>query len=126
MGIETGVDLEGLVDAGDFISKQLRRPSHSRVAVALVQKKKVRLPGHNLIYISITLLLLHLHRRLSISPRGSFLHAHIYKTACTYRYKTCAFYLIIFVCLESGECASLVSAIISCTCFPLMANKARL
>ena len=50
----------------------------------------------------------------------------VYKTACTYRYKTCAFYLIVFACLESGECASLVSAIISCTCFPLMANKARL
>lgn len=42
MGIETGVDLDALVDVGDFISKQLRRPSHSRVASALVQKKKVR------------------------------------------------------------------------------------
>jgi len=43
LGMETGVDLDALVEVGDYISKHLRRPSHSRVAVALVQKKKVRM-----------------------------------------------------------------------------------
>ncbi len=35
LGIETGVDLQALVDAGQFISEFLKRPSGSRVANAL-------------------------------------------------------------------------------------------
>ncbi|TWJ18301.1 hydroxymethylglutaryl-CoA lyase [Geobacter argillaceus] len=34
LGIETGVDLDGLIDAGNYISKILGRPSGSRVARA--------------------------------------------------------------------------------------------
>jgi hydroxymethylglutaryl-CoA lyase len=36
LGIETGVDLHALVEAGDFISRVLDRPSRSRVAQALL------------------------------------------------------------------------------------------
>jgi len=43
MGIETGVNLNALVDVGDFISKELRRTPRSRVSSALVQKKKERM-----------------------------------------------------------------------------------
>ncbi len=39
MGIETGVDLDKLVDAGEFISKALGRPTQSRVAKALLAKR---------------------------------------------------------------------------------------
>jgi len=39
MGIETGIDLDALVDAGQFISGQLGRPSGSRVACALLAKR---------------------------------------------------------------------------------------
>ncbi len=39
MGIETGIDLDALVDAGQFISEQLGRPSGSRVARALLAKR---------------------------------------------------------------------------------------
>jgi len=39
MGIETGIDLEALVDAGQYISEQLGRPSGSRVARALLAKR---------------------------------------------------------------------------------------
>ena len=39
MGIETGIDLDALVDAGQFISEQLGRPSNSRVARALLAKR---------------------------------------------------------------------------------------
>ncbi len=35
LGIETGVDLQALIDAGEFISAQLRRGNQSRVARAL-------------------------------------------------------------------------------------------
>ena len=38
MGIETGIDLEKLVDAGQFISDFLQRKSGSRVATALLNK----------------------------------------------------------------------------------------
>ncbi len=38
MGIETGIDLEQLVDAGQFISDFLQRKSGSRVATALLNK----------------------------------------------------------------------------------------
>ncbi len=39
MGIDTGVNLGALVDAGEFISKHLGRPSQSRVARALIGKR---------------------------------------------------------------------------------------
>jgi len=39
MGIATGIDLEKLVDAGQFISEHLGRPSGSRVARALLAKR---------------------------------------------------------------------------------------
>ncbi|MEY4978831.1 MAG: Hydroxymethylglutaryl-CoA lyase YngG [Pseudomonadota bacterium] len=40
MGIETGIDLDALVDAGQFISDHLDRPSGSRVARALLAKRR--------------------------------------------------------------------------------------
>ncbi|MFP8779616.1 hydroxymethylglutaryl-CoA lyase [Hydrogenophaga sp. RWCD_12] len=39
MGIATGIDLDKLVDAGQYISEQLGRPSGSRVARALLTKR---------------------------------------------------------------------------------------
>jgi hydroxymethylglutaryl-CoA lyase len=39
MGIDTGIDLDLLVDAGKFISDFLGRPSGSRVATALLSKR---------------------------------------------------------------------------------------
>lgn len=39
MGIETGVDLDKLIDAGGFISQALGRPTQSRVAKALMAKR---------------------------------------------------------------------------------------
>jgi hydroxymethylglutaryl-CoA lyase len=39
MGIETGIDLDALVDAGVFISEALGRPSGSRVATAILSKR---------------------------------------------------------------------------------------
>ena len=39
MGIETGLDLDKLVDAGEFISQALGRPTQSRVAKALLAKR---------------------------------------------------------------------------------------
>jgi hydroxymethylglutaryl-CoA lyase len=39
MGIETGIDLDKLIDAGQFISDALGRPTHSRAAKALVAKR---------------------------------------------------------------------------------------
>ena len=39
MGIDTGIDLELLIDAGQFISDFLQRPSHSRVARALLARR---------------------------------------------------------------------------------------
>ncbi len=39
MGIETGIDLDLLVDAGAFISDHLGRQPHSRVATALLNKR---------------------------------------------------------------------------------------
>jgi hydroxymethylglutaryl-CoA lyase len=39
MGIETGIDLDALVDAGAWISEQLGRPSGSRVGRALLAKR---------------------------------------------------------------------------------------
>ena len=41
MGIDTGIDLDALVDAGKFISDFLGRPSGSRVATALLGKRAV-------------------------------------------------------------------------------------
>ncbi|GAB4214217.1 MAG: hydroxymethylglutaryl-CoA lyase [Rhodoferax sp.] len=39
MGIETGIDLDALIDAGQFISDALGRPTASRVARALLAKR---------------------------------------------------------------------------------------
>jgi hydroxymethylglutaryl-CoA lyase len=39
MGVETGIDLDALVDAGAWISEQLGRPTGSRVARALLAKR---------------------------------------------------------------------------------------
>jgi hydroxymethylglutaryl-CoA lyase len=41
MGIDTGIDLDALVDTGAWISEQLGRPSASRVARAVLAKRKV-------------------------------------------------------------------------------------
>jgi hydroxymethylglutaryl-CoA lyase len=41
MGIDTGIDLDQLVDAGRFISEFLGRPPQSRVATALINKRTV-------------------------------------------------------------------------------------
>jgi hydroxymethylglutaryl-CoA lyase len=38
LGIETGVDMDKLVAAGDFISRFLDRPTNSRVAKALMAR----------------------------------------------------------------------------------------
>ncbi len=40
LGIETGVDLEQLIDAGDFICKALGRPTLSRAARAIASKRQ--------------------------------------------------------------------------------------
>ena len=39
MGIETGIDLDNLIDAGQFISDSLARPNGSRVARAVLAKR---------------------------------------------------------------------------------------
>jgi hydroxymethylglutaryl-CoA lyase len=39
MGIETGINLDALIDAGAFISDYLGRPSGSRVARAVISKR---------------------------------------------------------------------------------------
>ena len=39
MGIDTGVDLDELIDAGQFISDYLQRPTNSRAAKALFNKR---------------------------------------------------------------------------------------
>jgi hydroxymethylglutaryl-CoA lyase len=39
MGIDTGLDLEGLVDAAAFISGHLGRKPNSRVSVAMLNKR---------------------------------------------------------------------------------------
>ncbi len=39
MGIETGIDLDKLIDAGAFISQALGRKSQSRVATAVLNKR---------------------------------------------------------------------------------------
>ena len=39
MGIETGIDLDKLIDAGAFISDHLGRPTQSRVAKAILTKR---------------------------------------------------------------------------------------
>jgi len=41
MGIDTGIDLDRLVDAGQFISAHLQRRPNSRVATALLNKREV-------------------------------------------------------------------------------------
>ena len=39
LGIETGVDLDALIDAGEYIGASLERPTNSRVARALLAKR---------------------------------------------------------------------------------------
>jgi hydroxymethylglutaryl-CoA lyase len=39
MGVETGIDLDALIDAGQYISEQLGRKPNSRVATALLNKR---------------------------------------------------------------------------------------
>jgi hydroxymethylglutaryl-CoA lyase len=39
LGIETGIDLDRLIDAGEFISAALGRPSNSKVARAMLAKR---------------------------------------------------------------------------------------
>ena len=39
MGIETGIDLDKLIDAGKFISDVLERKPNSRAATALLNKR---------------------------------------------------------------------------------------
>ncbi len=39
LGIETGVDLDALIDAGEYIGAALERPSNSRVARAIIAKR---------------------------------------------------------------------------------------
>jgi len=39
LGIETGVDLDQVIDAGEFISVALGRMSNSRVARAILTKR---------------------------------------------------------------------------------------
>ena len=39
MGLKTGIDLDQLVDAGEFISHVLGRPSHSRAGTAIANKR---------------------------------------------------------------------------------------
>ena len=39
MGIQTGIDLDKLIDAGMYISDHLGRPSASRVARAVLAKR---------------------------------------------------------------------------------------
>jgi hydroxymethylglutaryl-CoA lyase len=39
MGIDTGIDLDKLIDAGQFINDYLQRPTNSRVAKALINKR---------------------------------------------------------------------------------------
>ncbi len=40
LGIETGIDLESLVDAGEYISQFLNRPNNSKAARAILAKRK--------------------------------------------------------------------------------------
>jgi hydroxymethylglutaryl-CoA lyase len=40
MGIETGIDMDKLIDAGEFISHHLQRKSGSRAATALLNKRE--------------------------------------------------------------------------------------
>jgi hydroxymethylglutaryl-CoA lyase len=40
MGIDTGIDLDALIDAGVYISSQLGRPTQSRVAKAMLAKRE--------------------------------------------------------------------------------------
>ena len=41
LGIETGIDLDALVDAGVFISRELGRPSGSKAACAVLAKRQL-------------------------------------------------------------------------------------
>ena len=44
LNIETGVDFDALLEAGQFISKELNKPNpNSKVAVAVENKRKAKL-----------------------------------------------------------------------------------
>jgi hydroxymethylglutaryl-CoA lyase len=45
LGIETGIDLEALIDAGQFIRGEIGKPNGSRVARALLAKRGVAFEG---------------------------------------------------------------------------------
>jgi hydroxymethylglutaryl-CoA lyase len=40
LGIETGIDLDQLIEIGDFISRAIGKPSSSRAGRALLAKKR--------------------------------------------------------------------------------------
>jgi hydroxymethylglutaryl-CoA lyase len=42
LGIDTGIDLDSLVDTGSWISKKLKRESASRVARALLARREAQ------------------------------------------------------------------------------------
>ena len=48
MGIETGIDLDKLIDAGNWISFKLGRQSRSKAAVAITKKREDTMPFFSL------------------------------------------------------------------------------
>ena len=40
MGMETGIDLDKLVDAGEYICEELGRPTQSKVSKAILAKRQ--------------------------------------------------------------------------------------
>ena len=40
MGMETGIDLDKLVDAGEYICEELARPTQSKVSKAILAKRQ--------------------------------------------------------------------------------------
>ena len=44
MGIDTGVNLDRLIEVGNWISYQLGRPSRSKVALAITRKRDKTMP----------------------------------------------------------------------------------
>ena len=46
MGLDTGIDLDRLVDAGEFISGVLGRPSQSKAGTAIANQRKHEAEAH--------------------------------------------------------------------------------
>lgn len=44
MGIETGIDLDKLIETGNWISRRLGRQSRSKVSVAITKKREDSMP----------------------------------------------------------------------------------